>query len=72
MDKLADMYEELFKILVSAKDDNRANITSVTFWNLQDEDSWLTSFRKETSYPLLFHKEGEYKEAYFSVIETAK
>ena len=71
MDKLADMYEELFKILVSAKDDNRANITSVTFWNLQDEDSWLTSFRKETSYPLLFHKEGEYKKAYFKVIEIA-
>lgn len=71
MDNLADMYHELFKILVAAKDDNRANITSVTFWNLQDEDSWLTSFRKETSYPLLFHKEGEYKKAYFSVIETA-
>lgn len=71
MDRLSDMYEKLFKILVSAKDDNRADITSVTFWNLQDEDSWLTSFRKETSYPLLFHKESECKKAYFSVIETA-
>ena len=71
MDKLAAMYEELFRILVSAKDNNRANITSVTFWNLQDEDSWLTSFRKETSYPLLFCGEGEYKKAYYSVIKTA-
>ena len=71
LDKLADMYEKLFKILVSAKDDKRADITSVTFWNLQDEDSWLTSFRKETSYPLLFHNEGEYKKAYYCVIKTA-
>lgn len=71
MDKLADMYEGLFTILVSAKDDNRANITAVTFWNLQDEDSWLTAFRKETSYPFLFCGDGEYKKAYFSVIKTA-
>lgn len=70
MNALAARYKEFFDILVRAKDNNMANITSVTFWNLTDEDSWLTLFRKETSYPLLFGAGGAPKKAYYSVLET--
>lgn len=70
MHALAERYKELFEILVRAKKEGKANITAVTFWNLLDETSWLTGFRKETSYPLLFCNEGERKEAYYKVIEV--
>lgn len=71
MHRLAERYGQLFEILVKAKKEGRANITSVTFWNLLDENSWLSGFRRETSYPLLFHGKGEAKEAYYSVLEVA-
>ena len=45
--------------------------SSVTFWNLKDEDSWLSGFRRETSYPLLFRGKSEAKEAYYAVLEAA-
>ena len=48
----------------------RSNVTSVTFWNLKDEDSWLSGFRRETSYPLLFKGKSEAKEAYYAVLEA--
>jgi len=68
--KLAERYAELFRILVEAKKSGRANVSAVTFWNLYDECSWLTQFRKETSYPLLFNQKGEAKPAYYAVLET--
>ena len=71
MHSLAMRYKELFEILLEAKKSGAANITSVTFWNLLDENSWLTGFRKETSYPLLFHGRCQAKEAYYSVLQTA-
>jgi len=70
MDKLAERYGELFRIIVKAKDAGKANITAVTFWNLLDENSWLTQFRKETSHPLLFAGQCQAKKAYYSVLET--
>lgn len=70
MDALADRYAKLFNILVEAKKNKTANVECVTFWNLLDEESWLTNFRKETSYPLLFHKDCEPKKAYYSVLEV--
>ncbi len=70
MDALAEKYKELFTILVNAKDEGKANITSVTFWNLLDENSWLTNFRKEVSHPLLFEGRSKAKKAYYSVLET--
>lgn len=72
MKKLAERYKELFTILVEAKKSGKANITAVTFWNLLDENSWLSGFRKETSYPLLFHKNCEKKEAYYKVLEVVE
>lgn len=70
MHALAMRYQELFKILVEAKKSGKANVTSVTFWNLLDENSWLSGFRRETSYPLLFHGKCEPKEAYYKVLEA--
>ncbi len=70
MKKLAARYKELFEIYVEAKKSGKANITSVTFWDLLDENSWLTGFRKETSYPLLFRGRCEAKEAYYAVLEV--
>ena len=70
MHQLALRYQKLFEILVDAKKSGKANITAVTFWNLLDENSWLSGFRKETSYPLLFWRKCEAKEAYYSVLEV--
>lgn len=72
MKALANRYAELFSILLEAKKNSKANIECVTFWNLLDEESWLTGFRKETSYPLLFHKNCEPKEAYYAVLKTVE
>ena len=71
MHALALRYKELFKIYLDAQKSGKANITSVTFWNLLDENSWLSSFRRETSYPLLFHGKCEAKEAYYEVLKEA-
>ena len=70
MHQLALRYQKLFEIMVEAKKTGKANITAVTFWNLLDENSWLSGFRKETSYPLLFHGKCETKEAYYKVLEV--
>ncbi len=71
MQALADRYEELFQLLVAAKDSGAANITCVTVWNLRDNDSWLTGFRRETSYPLLFDADSRPKKSYYSVLKAA-
>ena len=71
MHNLALRYKDFFKIYLDAKKSGKANITSVTFWNLLDENSWLSGFRRETSYPLLFKGKCEAKEAYYSVLEVA-
>ena len=71
MHDLALRYRIFFEIYLEAKKSGKANITSVTFWNLLDENSWLTGFRRETSYPMprpekdiLYHRNiwesGEY------------
>ncbi len=71
MRALADRYRKFFEIYLEAVKSGSANITSVTFWNLLDEGSWLTGFRRETSYPLLFKGRCEAKQAYYSVLEAA-
>lgn len=70
MKALAGRYAEFFRIYVDAKKSGKANVTSVTFWNLKDEDSWLSGFRRETSYPLLFRGKSEAKEAYYAVLRV--
>ena len=71
MHELALRYKKFFEIFLEAKKSGKANITCVTFWNLLDENSWLTGFRRETSYPLLFKGKCEAKEAYYAVLEAA-
>ncbi|MBR2409188.1 MAG: endo-1,4-beta-xylanase, partial [Lachnospiraceae bacterium] len=55
---------------VNAKKEGAANLTSVTFWGMKDDVSWLTGFRKERSYPLLFGDNWEEKEAYHAVVKV--
>lgn len=71
MHRLALRYRKFFEILLEAKKTGRANVTAVTFWNLLDETSWLSGFRREPSYPLLFHGKCEAKEAYYAVLKAA-
>ena len=72
MERLALRYQKLFKILLQAKKDKAANITGVTFWGLGDDMSWLSAFRKEKSYPLLFDGKLRPKKAYYAVLEAAE
>lgn len=72
MQALGERYQRFFEIMVEAKKNKKANITAVTFWNLLDENSWLTGFRRETSYPLLFWKDCEKKPAYAAVLKAAE
>ena len=71
MHALADRYAAIFRMYLDVIKEGKANITSVTFWNIVDEKSWLSGFRRETSYPLLFKGKCEAKEAYYSVLKEA-
>ncbi len=64
--QLADDYEALFKLFLKHKD----KVTRVTFWGVNDSDSWLNNWpvRGRTSYPLLFDKNNQPKPAYFKVL----
>lgn len=64
----AQRYQEFFQTITKADREGRANVTSVTFWGLTDEDTWLTSFRGETSYPLLFDGDDNRKPCYESIL----
>lgn len=68
---VAQKYKSLFEMLVDMRRGG-VNITGVTFWGLTDADTWLTSFKRETSYPLLFGGDYAAKSAYFAVLEAAK
>lgn len=68
---VAQKYKSLFEMLVAMKRSG-VNITGVTFWGLTDADTWLTGFKRETSYPLLFGGDYAAKSAYFAVLEAAK
>ncbi|HEX3624791.1 MAG TPA: endo-1,4-beta-xylanase [Verrucomicrobiae bacterium] len=67
--KLAQRYADLFSVFVA----HRGQITRVTFWGVNDGDSWLNNWpvRGRTSYPLLFDRNGNPKPAYAAVIHTA-
>lgn len=69
--KQADTYKSIFDVLVDLDGKDLANVTNVTFWGLNDECTWLTGFRKETSYPLLFDAGNQPKPCYYSILEAA-
>lgn len=72
LQKQAERYREFFETILEADRTGKANITNVTFWGLLDEYSWLSGFKRETSYPLLFHGDFEKKPCFDSILDTAK
>ena len=69
--KLAQLYGDYFAMLKTLKEEG-VDIEAVTFWGVTDADSWLTGFRRETSYPLLFDRARQAKDAYDAVIKSAE
>ncbi|MFI5131542.1 MAG: endo-1,4-beta-xylanase, partial [Chitinophagales bacterium] len=68
--KLADDYAALFNLFLKHKD----KITRITFWGVNDGQSWLNGWPipGRTNYPLLFDREFKPKPAFYKVIETKK
>ena len=68
--QLAKDYENLFKLFLKHKD----KITRVTFWGVNDGQSWLNGWpvRGRTNYPLLFDRDFKPKPAFYKVIEAGK
>ena len=67
MERLALRYRSIFSILLEEKKAGAANVTGVTFWGVQDEESWLTGFRRQPCRPLLFERGFRPKTAYQAV-----
>jgi endo-1,4-beta-xylanase len=66
---LANQYAELFAVYLR----HSRTLSRVTFWGVTDETSWLNNWpiRGRTSYPLLFDRQGNPKEAFNTVMHTA-
>lgn len=64
----AQSYDALFRLFLKHKD----KISRVTFWGVNDGQSWLNDWpiKGRTNYPLLFDREFKPKPAFFRVIET--
>jgi endo-1,4-beta-xylanase len=64
--KLATCYEDLFRLFLKYKD----KIERVTFWGVNDGQSWLNNWpiRGRTNYPLLFDRNYKPKPAFEKVI----
>ena len=69
---VASRYKSLFYMLLDSRRNQKINITGVTFWGLTDGDTWLTNFKGENSYPLLFGADYAAKSSYFAILEAAK
>lgn len=67
---LAKRYEDIFKIFLKHQD----KISRVTFWGVQDGDSWLNNWpiKNRTNYPLLFNRNHQPKRAFDAVVNLAK
>jgi len=68
--QLAADYEALFRLLLRYKD----NVTRVTFWGVNDGQSWLNNWpvRGRTNHPLLFDRANQPKPAFFRVVALKK
>jgi endo-1,4-beta-xylanase len=68
--KLASDYKALFQLFLKYKD----NIDRVTFWGVNDAQSWLNGWPVpgRTNYPLLFDRNFKPKPAFYSVIGLKK
>lgn len=67
---LAKSYADLFTLFLKYRKD----ISRVTFWGVNDGQSWLNGFPigGRTNYPLLFDRKFNPKPAFYKVIETEK
>ncbi|MFH5831200.1 endo-1,4-beta-xylanase [Halalkalibaculum sp. DA384] len=67
--QLTDRYVELFELFKK----HRNKISRVTFWGLNDGQSWLNNFPipGRTNYPLLFDREYQPKPALEAVLDVA-
>lgn len=67
---LANSYEALFRLFLKHK----KNISRVTFWGVNDGQSWLNDWpiKGRTNYPLLFDRQFKPKQAFLKVIESKK
>jgi endo-1,4-beta-xylanase len=67
--KLANCYEDLFKLFIKYKD----KIERVTFWGVNDGQSWLNNWpiKGRTNYPLLFDRNYKPKPAFEKVVALA-
>lgn len=70
MAEQADMYKQLFDVLVEMEIEEFADITNVTFWGLNDSCTWLTNFKGEDSYPLILDENNQPKPCYNSILEA--
>lgn len=51
---------------------DRPSVTSVTFWGVADDHTWLNGFPvNRTNHPLLFDRVGNPKWAFWAVVDTA-
>jgi len=68
--QLAADYEALFKLLLKHRD----KISRVTFWGVNDGQSWLNNWpiRDRTNYPLLFDRNNQPKPALYKVVGLNK
>lgn len=68
--QLASDYQALFNLFLKHKD----KITRVTFWGVNDGQSWLNGWpvRGRTNHPLLFDRQFLPKPAFYKVIEARK
>lgn len=69
-EKLATRYKNILAVLLGSVKKGKADITSVTFWGLTDDRSWLNN-SEGANYPLLFDKELKPKRAYFGVLQDS-
>ena len=69
--ELADAYDAFFRMLLRLRREG-VPLEAVTFWGLTDDDSWLTGFRRERSYPLLFSGDRQAKPAFDAVLNAAQ
>jgi len=66
--KLATVYADLFNLFLKYSN----KISRVTFWGVNDGQSWLNGFPVpgRTNYPLLFDREFKPKPAFYAVIDA--
>jgi len=68
--QLAADYEALFRLFLKHRD----KLTRVTFWGVNDEQSWLNNWpvRGRTNHPLLFDRNSQPKPAFYNVVALKK